>query len=94
MWGFHKTRKPTGQRAVPTIYGRPLITMMASSANYLVHKDSGIPTCGDGFKIIREWIVLDWCSGKQRRFNAKMIKSMTMASEMYKSLDGTSAYKC
>lgn len=29
----------------------------------VLHSDQQVATCGDGFKIIRTWTVVDWCSG-------------------------------
>lgn len=28
-----------------------------------------IPICGNGFKIIRDWLVIDWCGGTDKRFS-------------------------
>lgn len=34
----------------------------------LTWKDQVIPICGTGFKIRREWIIADWCTGKDTTF--------------------------
>ncbi len=33
-----------------------------------MYEDTVIPTCGEGFKIIREWTLMNWCTGQTEEF--------------------------
>ena len=30
----------------------------------MTYTDATFPLCGNGFKIIRRWVIIDWCSGQ------------------------------
>jgi len=50
----------------PSITGEPTIngTSIGNSCNLMFTKADGnpFPTCGGGYKFIREWIIIDWCT--------------------------------
>ena len=52
----------------PSITGEPMVngSSIGNSCNLTFTKVDGnpFPTCGGGYKFIREWIVIDWCTNE------------------------------
>lgn len=52
----------------PSNLGEPMVngTSIGNGCNLMFTKVDGnpFPTCGGGYKFIREWIVIDWCSNE------------------------------
>lgn len=87
-----------GSRAFPTINGLPIDSENALCRIGATFEDSApIPICGNGFKVLREWTVIDWCDGEKRVYNQiitvgdEVAPSITCQPTLYV---GTDAHKC
>ncbi len=45
----------------------------------MLYNDTPLPTCGDGYKLLRDWRILDWCNG-QIRNHTQVIKVQDMTA--------------
>ena len=59
-----------GSRAFPTVLDKAINSENPYCKLGESYADSApTPICGNGFKIIRDWLVIDWCGGTDKRFS-------------------------
>jgi len=58
-----------GPRAFPTIDGMAINPSNENCKLGVSYSDSApIPTCGNGYKVVRDWLIIDWCGGSEKRY--------------------------
>lgn len=60
---------PLSMTGLPTLGDEPLNEYHHSLCDITyAYEDIVLPTCGNGYKILRRWTILNWCSGATRNF--------------------------